>query len=89
MLAELSHALGMSHRFAWGLNPCKRENKHCFDATWVVDTVQTHQRLRIYKLQSDKVGTQLDMYRRILAGRFVMPENIPAGAPSPLTISGD
>ena len=30
----------------------------------------------------DKVGTQLDMYRRILAGRFVMPETIPAGAAS-------
>ena len=49
MLAELSHSLGMSHRLAWGLNPYKREDKHCFDATWLIDTVQTLRRLRIYK----------------------------------------
>lgn len=30
----------------------------------------------------DKVGTQLDMYRRILAGRFVMHPQIPADAAS-------
>lgn len=49
MLAKLSHCLGISHQLLWGLNPYKSQDKHCFDATWLIDSVHSHQRLRVYR----------------------------------------